>query len=116
MVSAWRRSPEQAAEFFRSPTAPTGVLAWSDRDAVALLSVLAHAGVGVPDEVSLVGYEALAEGERVCPALTTVDNGWCQQLQAAFRLLTGAAPPPHSHTTLVVPTLVLRESTGPPPR
>jgi len=115
-VAGWKKCPERIAAFFRTPEAPTGILAWSDREALTLLSLLARAGVRVPDEVSLVGYEALVEGERVYPALTTVDHGWCQQLQAAFRLLTGATPPPRSHTTVLVPSLVLRESTCRPPR
>jgi DNA-binding LacI/PurR family transcriptional regulator len=113
-VAGWSREPELAAACFAARDAPTGVVVWNDHQATSLLSVLTRAGVKVPEEVSLVGYDALPEGERVYPPLSTVDHAIGQQLQAALSLLTRPAPPPPSHSVVVLPTLVVRESSAPP--
>jgi len=116
LVSKWRSGPQLAAEFFRLPAAPTAVAAWDDLEAVTLLSILARAGVRVPEEVSLVGCHALPESERVCPALTTVDHGFTHQIQAALRMLIGGVDTTPAHATVLIPTLIHRESTAQPPR
>ncbi|MBV9864578.1 MAG: substrate-binding domain-containing protein [Abitibacteriaceae bacterium] len=113
-MSSWAKSPERAAAYFSKPGAPTGVVAWNDHEAATLLSVLVRAGVKVPEAISLVGYDALPEGTLVYPTLTTVDHAIDEQLQAALSLLTRPTPPPASHTVVVVPSLVSRESCGPP--
>lgn len=114
-VREWRASPTHVAKYFRDAGAPTAVLACDDRQAATLLVALARAGVSVPREVSVVGYEASPEAERVFPTLTSIDPGLCQQLQAALRLLISPAPPPPHHTLVVLPALLARESTAPPP-
>jgi hypothetical protein len=38
-----------------------------------------------------------------------------QQMRAAIDLLIRPTPPPETHTVVVTPTLVCRESTAPPP-
>lgn len=111
-VILWAERPGLAAEYFRQSDAPTGVLAWNDREAVMLLGILSRAGIKVPDEVSLVGYDNLPESSLVHPALTTVEHAIEQQLQVALRLLTRPDPPPPSHTVVVMPTLICRESSA----
>jgi GntR family transcriptional regulator of arabinose operon len=112
-VALWAERPELAAKYFQQPDAPTGVIAWNDREAVMLLGILSRAGVKVPDQVSLVGYDNLPEGSLMHPTVTTVEHGIEQQLQVALRLLTRPEPPPPSHTVVVVPTLICRESSAP---
>lgn len=114
LAAAWAANPAGAAEFFHRAGAPTALLAGSDREALLLLLALARAGVRVPEEVSLIGFGELREAERWRPSLTIIDHALCQQLQAALRLLTSPVPPPRSHATLVVPTLICRESTCAP--
>jgi GntR family transcriptional regulator of arabinose operon len=111
-VVIWAKRPELAAEYFRRPDAPTGVLAWNDHEAVMLLGILSRAGIKVPDEVSLVGYDNLPESGLVHPSLTTVEHAIEQQLQMALRLLTRPEPPPPSHMVVVMPTLIARESSA----
>jgi len=113
-IAAWAKDPALAAAYFAREDAPTGVVEWNDHDAARLLSVLTRAGVKVPEQVSLVGYDNLPEGELVYPPLTTVDHGIDQQLQAALSLLTRPTPPPPSHTIVTLPTLICRESSAPP--
>jgi DNA-binding LacI/PurR family transcriptional regulator len=115
-VLPWRNDPSQAAAYFRRPDAPTGLIVWNDGEAIALLSILQHAGLRVPDEVSVAGYDALPEGERTFPPLTTVDQRLDAQLRAVLDLLTRETPPPPTQCVIVVPDLVERASCGPAPR
>jgi DNA-binding LacI/PurR family transcriptional regulator len=113
-IGAWTKEPELAARYFRRPDAPTAVAAWNDHEALLLLSALKRAGVRVPEEVSLTGYDALPEGELIDPPLTTVDHAIDRQLQAALNVLTRPTPPPASHTVVVLPTLAPRQSSAAP--
>lgn len=109
----WQGAPGEAKAFFERPDAPTGIVVWNDYEAVPLLSLLSFIGVRVPEDVSVVGYDNLPEGERMHPPLTTVDGAIEQQLQAAVHLLTRPVAPSPSHTVVVLPTLVPRASSGP---
>src|SRR5205823_8027059 len=81
-VEPWHRDPALAAEYFRRPGAPTGLLLWNDSEAIPLLNILQHAGLQVPGDVSVVGYDALPEGAVGFPALTTVDQHLGTQLRS----------------------------------
>lgn len=115
VVESWENGSASVAEFFSSPTAPTAILAWNDHEAAKLLSCLTRGGIRIPQDVSLVGYDALPEGKIVYPSLTTVDHGMQQQINAAVEFLTRPGPIVTSHTVIVIPSLVVRESTGTPP-
>ena len=114
VVEEWKRQPLLARQYFDRPDAPTGVVSWNDNTAVELLTVLLSSGFRVPDDLSLVGYDNHPLSSEVHPALTTVDGGLSTQIQAVLRLLMHPTNP-KSQQILVVPTLVPRESTGPPP-
>jgi len=111
----WERSPKLAAEFLRRPGAPTGIMAWNDREASDLLAVLAQAGVRVPEDVSIMGYDNIEESGWVSPPLTTMDAGIPRMIRAAVEVLTGTAPIQNSRSVMILPTLVIRNSTAPPP-
>lgn len=64
-----------------------GVFAVTDAVAVGALAGLADAGLGVPDDVQVVGFDNLALSEFLVPALTTVDPGHDVMVQEALRLL-----------------------------
>ena len=112
----WKTHPEEAAAFFRASEAPTAIWAWNDRYAMELLGLLNRAGIQVPGEVSIAGYDNLPEGALLHPDLTTVDSDISQQLQAALEILTAPTPAPNNRSVVIAPNLVPRESTGPPSR
>lgn len=114
-TTAWASNPARAAAFFAAPNAPTALIAWNDHEGARLLTTPSRAGVRVPHQVSLAGYDALPEGALVFPRLTTVDHAIGEQLRAAVDLLTRATPPPPTHTVVFVPNLLPGESTAPPP-
>jgi len=122
-LDAWDADPALAREYLRQPGAPTALMAWNDRSAMRLLSVLRRGGVRVPEEVSVTGYDDLPEGRIFHPPLTTVDPGVRHQLRAAVDLLLkdsagsedNAPPAVAPGIAMVIPALVIGESTAPPP-
>jgi LacI family transcriptional regulator len=98
------------------PTLPTAVFCTADVLAIGVLKGLARAGVRVPRDVSVVGFDDTPECRYVTPALTTVGQDVRAKGHSAVellhRLVAGdAATAPR--TTLPV-QLVERESTAPP--
>ena len=113
-IEEWEQDPVRATAYFQASDAPTGLVVWNDHEAVRLATVLTRAGVKVPEQVSLVGYDNLPEGRLIYPQLTTVDQAIGQQLRLALKLLTQPTPPAPSHMVLVTPTLVPRGSSDAP--
>ncbi len=92
---------------------PTAVFAVNDLAAAGALRALAAAGLHVPDDVSLVGFNDLPTGTS--PRLTTLHVPLhALGVAAAERLLDVLAAPAAPREPVVVPVeLVRRESTGP---
>jgi DNA-binding LacI/PurR family transcriptional regulator len=102
----------------RDVTGVTAVFAASDAMAVGFMRALYEAGVRVPDDVSLVGFDDVPEAAYTTPALTTIRQDFGEIGRASLELLvTQMAAPDGPPTRHVVPTsLVVRESTAPRPR
>jgi DNA-binding LacI/PurR family transcriptional regulator len=109
-VASWWQSPESAAEYFGGPDSPTGIVAWNDNEAIQLISLLHRAGVRVPQDVSVIGFDGVREGQTSAPALTTVEQFVTRQMHLALDLLTRASSPPPTQSYIIVPTLTLRAS------
>jgi DNA-binding LacI/PurR family transcriptional regulator len=97
---------------------PTAVLASTDVAAVGVLKAASRVGLGVPRDLSVVGFDDIPLAEVTIPALTTVHQPMHELSQQAIALLLEsiARPqdsPPRVH--VVAPTLTVRDSTGPPP-
>lgn len=58
--------------FFASENPPTAILAMSDKVALIALEWLAARGISVPDQVSVIGFDGVPEGEASEPPLTTI--------------------------------------------
>ncbi len=98
------------------PTPPTAIFATNDLMALGLLAAAQAAGVAVPDELSIVGFDDILATAYAGPPLTTVHVDIAGIMTAAAALLVDVirekeiTPPP-----AFVPTLVVRKSTGPSP-
>lgn len=94
----------------------TAVFAANDQMALGLLRALAEAGRAVPEEVSVVGFDDLADAADYRPPLTTVRQDFDALGERALATLIaeieGAAAPA---TARVTTTLVERASTAPAP-
>lgn len=108
---------EAATELLALPQRPTAIFAGNDEMAIGVMKAARDAGLDVPRDLSIVGFDDLPMASRVWPNLTTVrlpirDMGRmaAEKLTAGLRGLDPA--------TLVQPevdpSLVVRDSTAPP--
>lgn len=95
---------------------PTAIVYTNDLMAIAGLAVASTRGIGVPDRLSVIGYEDTELAAHVQPSLSSVATdviGWGQA--AARRLLELVDQRPATEIELPSPRLVVRESSGPVP-
>ncbi len=101
------------------PELPTAVFAGNDEMAVGIYQSARRAGVRIPEDLSIVGFDDGLVAQRICPTLTTVRLPIRYMGTLAAQLLVSAndeasMEPPLA--TSVIPRLVVRESTAPPRR
>ena len=102
-------------ELMDLPHPPTAILAGTDYRAIHLLEYCCRRNIRVPEEISICGYDNIAEARRCVPPLTTVDTGREKIGQQAVRLLAKMIAGPKRKCwkdILVQPELVIRKSTG----
>jgi DNA-binding LacI/PurR family transcriptional regulator len=106
----------QGARFLLQMTPrPTAIFASNDLAAIGALGVLAEAGVKVPEEVSLVGYDNTALAGLRHINLTTIDQPRPDLGRTAVRLLLERLDGRRQSAQhiLIPPTLVPRGTTAP---
>jgi LacI family transcriptional regulator len=93
---------------------PTAVLAGNDLIAMGILNAAADRGVGVPGELSVVGYDDIAYAAFTSPPLTTVRQPGGQMGTETARLLLSRLDGYDGgpRRVIVHPELVVRGSTG----
>ncbi|MBT7065817.1 MAG: LacI family DNA-binding transcriptional regulator [Verrucomicrobia bacterium] len=96
---------------------PTAIMAIDDELAQGALRALTDAGLSVPGDISLTGFDDIPAARVMVPSLTTVHQPIEQITRKAFTLVTD---PVRFHeaqpdTILIPPTVCERESTGPAP-
>lgn len=65
----------EAADYFLSLSArPTAIICYNDMMAVGLLKALTQAGVKVPADISLTGFDNILYSDYTQPPLTTIDQ------------------------------------------
>ncbi len=69
------RAIEGAVErFLRLSTPPTAIVCYNDMMAIELLQALRHAGVRVPEDISITGFDNIVFSAYTSPPLTTFDQ------------------------------------------
>ena len=110
----------EAAGFFLSLPAeerPTAILAYSDRIALGAVQAARDAGLVVPDDLSVVGFDDAAFAAKSRPPLTTVRQDVAHKGHQATALLRDAIErrvPQRTDRRLLPTELVVRASTAPP--
>lgn len=108
--------PQAIEQILGASPRPTAVLCVNDTVALDVLRALASAGVRVPADMSVVGYDDLRFAARLSPSLTTVAQPIYQLGYAAADLLLDEALGDHTHReVLFQPSLVARASTAAAP-
>lgn len=87
-----------------------GIVCGNDAIALGLLRGLRKAGVGVPGDVAVTGFDDISFAEISDPPLTTVRQRWDVMADECVRLLL--QPADHGPRSIAItPTLQVREST-----
>jgi LacI family transcriptional regulator len=97
------------------PDRPTSVVCCSDMSAIGAMEAIRDAGLSVPEDISVIGFDDIEMASFVRPALTTVRQNMKhigrKSIELLDRLIVDKelAPP-----EAIVPTeLVVRDSCGP---
>jgi LacI family transcriptional regulator len=105
---------EQVRALIGLPEPPTALFICSDHMAIGGYEALAEAGLRVPDDVSVVGFDDLPEARWVSPALTTVRQPLKEMgssaLRSLVRLMNGDEL--QSRRVELATTLIARGSTA----
>ena len=108
---------EHAESLLALDQPPTAIFAGSDLQALGMLEAARGAGIRIPDDLSIVGYDDIPLARWVSPALTTVHQPLrrmgAEAAQLAIRLGRGEELPTVPRMDLAT-SLVVRESTAPP--
>jgi len=101
------------SEWLQHPT--SGVIAYNDLVAIGFLRAVTAAGVAVPADVRVVGFDNIVDAELVTPGLTSIASPLVSLGSAAVKqLLKSRGRRPEELEPMLLPArLVVRGSTGP---
>jgi DNA-binding LacI/PurR family transcriptional regulator len=95
---------------------PTAVMCSNDMTAIGVLHKLYRAGLRVPDDLSVIGFDDIQIAEVTIPPLTTVQMSRFEIARAAVAALRAHAENPNDPATKrdykIQTGLIVRESTG----
>jgi len=106
----------EGAALLAGPNPPTAVFTANDLQAHGVYAAARRAGVRIPEELSVVGFDDLPFSRWAGPPLTTVRQPLAEMGAAAAELVVALArggQPRHTRLELAT-ELVVRESTAPP--
>ncbi len=102
---------EKMKEFLKTSVPFTAIAATNDLLAIGAMKALAEAGLRVPDDVSVTGFDDVDITNYIAPALTTVHIPKRQIGQELVKMLLDKMEGKPSTTKLTMPTqLIIRES------
>ena len=100
------------------PERPTAIIALFDELALTVMEEAARAGLSIPRDLSVVGFDNIVASAYAPPGLTTFDASIRQCAREIAEMLIAAIRnrPEEPLTRLVRPIFVPRASHGPAPR
>lgn len=103
---------------FIEPNRPTAIFAASDAIAIGLLQAAFQAGISIPAQVSIVGFDNLEITPFTIPPLTTISQSGLEMGQLAANLLLDMIEQNRKNSEVedivMNPTLIIRQSTAAP--
>lgn len=105
---------EAANRLLALPERPTAIFAGNDEMAAGALAAAHEAGIDVPGELSIAGYDDTDLARAVWPMLTTVHQPVAELATAAADLLLGGET--KERHKMLKHELKVRKSTGPAPK
>lgn len=112
-VNDWTPADGAAAvrQFLTHHELPDAIFCFTDSMALGVLNALWSLGYTVPGDVSVVGYDDIAEAQYAVPPLTTVHFDRSTVAESALALLTERiADPQRSIRSVTIPHSIIRRS------
>lgn len=109
---------EQTRALLRRAQPPTAIIAGNDTIGVAVIDAARCAGLNVPRDLSVVGFDDAPAASLVTPNLSTIHQPLAEIGEKAIVLLverTRKNGDSADNIHLLAPRFVVRESSGPPP-
>jgi DNA-binding LacI/PurR family transcriptional regulator len=91
----------------------SAVFVANDQMAIGVLHAFAEAGLSVPGDISVVGFDDIPEAEYLNPALTTIRQDFQAIGQRAIDLVAATLDGSTVSMPLLAPELIVRHSTAP---
>jgi len=109
---------EAAKRLLALPKPPDAITCGSDWMAIGAMVAIEEAGLRVPEDIAVTGFDDIALAAELKPSLTTVrQDAVAMGTAAAEAIVQMLADPSGTPPVVIVPTkLVVRESSGVPPR
>ena len=102
-----------AAEILGREARPTAIFAGNDEMAAGVIHAARQVGVNVPEDISVVGFDDFEIAQRLWPSLTTVRAPTREIGRLAAERLLGLDEGDGRNMSDRLPSLVVRQSTGP---
>lgn len=91
----------------------TAIFAGNDAMALGSLKAISEAGLSVPQDISLVGFDDLPESQFLTPSLTTARQDFHEVGEQALAILLGLINKKKSRMNVAIkPEILIRESTA----
>jgi len=96
---------------------PTAVVAVNDLTAVGLIKAFTQAGLRVPEDISVTGFDKIQLAEYVTPSITTIDihRDWLGRTAADALHELSSTDDPQGREYSIAAELIVRGSTAPAP-
>lgn len=99
---------------------PTAVMAADDAMAIGIIKAIHDAGLRIPQDISIVGFDDIPIAQYTYPSLTTVRQPIEKMAKRALEILidqiSHITPETGTMVELLMPELVIRESSGTAPQ
>jgi DNA-binding LacI/PurR family transcriptional regulator len=109
---------QAAQRLLKLPSRPTAVVARNDVTAVGVLQALKDAGLRVPDDISVTGFDNIPLAASISPALTTMSQSTEEEGRLAGEFLIARIERPQEtippRTIMLECNLIVRASTARP--
>lgn len=105
---------EMAQQLLQSGVEFDGIVAGNDRIARGAIRCLREAGLSIPEDVAIVGYDNHPLAELNDPPITTIEQDFHAQGTLAVKLAIDMINGGTSHNVVLSPRLIVRESSAGP--
>ena len=104
--------------FERRGAVPTGIFAHHDMMAIGAISVAREHGLRCPEDISIVGYHDLPPADHIVPPVTSIRLPREEMGRVAAEMMLQMLDSPQRLPAplKLAPTLVVRQSSGSPPK